>query len=397
MKKNGLLLIMLLTVTSTFADNWGIKRANCWSLFSYKYCAYAKVSCMNLVSRGGYVDLLGRYHPTETWSATALCDRSDKGCGMPQREYCEEYRQLYDFGFWQWYGANAGYEFTSAYPNGRQWAHWSNSYRLRPGVIREVVLDSAIFAEMDKVGNTYCNMSSDLVVDEENKTLAISNFTGQISILPESNFYSTYKVILIKEKKQPTEEQVNRVEELGNQLIFENVIASGELTVTRNGVVATGLLHDVLKENHATNLNDTSFGVNLSNVSSTVRFDVDLAADETISIVTYSDGGLDFSPAEVNTGSVASRAKIFENSSVEVYPNPAATSINVALSIKENTNVSVDMFNIKGEKIANVFNGSVNAGKKILQDIDISELASGLYFIKVVEGKKISVHKFTVK
>jgi hypothetical protein len=55
------------------------------------------------------------------------------------------------------------------------------------------------------------------------------------------------------------------------------------------------------------------------------------------------------------------------------------------------------MFNLKGEKVNSVYNGHLEAGKKDFKDVDISSLQSGLYLLKVIEGNKVSVHKFSVK
>ncbi|HOE39484.1 MAG TPA: T9SS type A sorting domain-containing protein [Bacteroidales bacterium] len=103
-------------------------------------------------------------------------------------------------------------------------------------------------------------------------------------------------------------------------------------------------------------------------------------------IVTYA--GIDPNPAN-NTACVAVTrvvSNLNENiaKAISVYPNPANNVLNVANA--ENANIVI--VNMLGEVVANVNNASSN------QNIDISKLANGTYFVKV-DGEvfKINVVK----
>jgi len=77
------------------------------------------------------------------------------------------------------------------------------------------------------------------------------------------------------------------------------------------------------------------------------------------------------------------------NELVSVSPNPASSDINVYFSneIKEKTNVTI--IDIIGKEI---INKEFIEGTKT--SISIYELTSGIYFIKIQQGKNIAVKKF---
>ena len=81
---------------------------------------------------------------------------------------------------------------------------------------------------------------------------------------------------------------------------------------------------------------------------------------------------------------IATNSNIVEASNISVYPNPANDFVTVANA--ENANIVI--VNMLGEVVANVNNASSN------QNIDISKLANGTYFVKV-DGEvfKINVVK----
>ena len=65
-----------------------------------------------------------------------------------------------------------------------------------------------------------------------------------------------------------------------------------------------------------------------------------------------------------------------------IYPNPFNPETSISFSLPHDSNVEVDVYNLLGEKAAEVFNGPMNGGNHRLT-FDGSHLASGVYLLKV--------------
>lgn len=63
-----------------------------------------------------------------------------------------------------------------------------------------------------------------------------------------------------------------------------------------------------------------------------------------------------------------------------VYPNPASDKANIDFTLTNSGNVSIDIYNIYGEHIANVYDSFINEGFNSI-NINTSNLAAGVYFI----------------
>jgi len=74
------------------------------------------------------------------------------------------------------------------------------------------------------------------------------------------------------------------------------------------------------------------------------------------------------------------------------YPNPFNPTTVIEFSIPNTSQVSLEVFNIKGEKVNQLLNEELNAGKYQFK-FDASQLSSGLYFYKIVSGKYSATKK----
>ena len=78
------------------------------------------------------------------------------------------------------------------------------------------------------------------------------------------------------------------------------------------------------------------------------------------------------------------------------YPNPFNPSTKISFSLPVNSRVSLNVFNVLGQKVASLINGNISAGEKEIT-FDASRLTSGIYFYRLdavsVEGKKFSSTK----
>lgn len=77
------------------------------------------------------------------------------------------------------------------------------------------------------------------------------------------------------------------------------------------------------------------------------------------------------------------------------YPNPFNPTTTISYMIPKSSNVSLKVYNINGQLIETLFDGSQNAGIYMTQ-FDASKLASGIYFYKLESGDFKEVKKMTV-
>ena len=94
-------------------------------------------------------------------------------------------------------------------------------------------------------------------------------------------------------------------------------------------------------------------------------------------------------PASVSINEVTS----IEN--LNVYPNPATDFVSISYTTNGNENVSYRMTDLSGKSVI-VRNLGVRNGVQI-ENIDLSNLASGMYILEIAAGNNRSVQKVTVK
>tara|TARA_B100000900_G_scaffold412935_1_gene435750 strand:+ start:234 stop:1070 length:837 start_codon:yes stop_codon:yes gene_type:complete len=79
------------------------------------------------------------------------------------------------------------------------------------------------------------------------------------------------------------------------------------------------------------------------------------------------------------------------------YPNPFNPSTSFEINIPEHNYLDVNVYDIRGLKVDNVYSGNINSGKHTLR-WDANELQSGVYFIKSdFSGKSYSQKVLLVK
>jgi hypothetical protein len=73
--------------------------------------------------------------------------------------------------------------------------------------------------------------------------------------------------------------------------------------------------------------------------------------------------------------------------SLNLYPNPAKGKAEINIDLLKSGNATVQIYNLSGKRIRNIFSGPLTAGENKLS-IDLQGLSSGMYLVKVeVEGK----------
>ena len=79
------------------------------------------------------------------------------------------------------------------------------------------------------------------------------------------------------------------------------------------------------------------------------------------------------------------------------YPNPFNPTTNIAFSLKDASNVTMEIFNIKGQKVKTLINDRLEAGSHRIiwdgKDEDNKSVSSGIYFYKMKASKFVSTKK----
>ena len=76
----------------------------------------------------------------------------------------------------------------------------------------------------------------------------------------------------------------------------------------------------------------------------------------------------------------------------QLFPNPIISFGHLKYQLEESSKVSIKMFNIHGEEVANIFEGFKNAGSHELE-INRNHLNAGIYFVVIESGNKSEVQK----
>lgn len=91
---------------------------------------------------------------------------------------------------------------------------------------------------------------------------------------------------------------------------------------------------------------------------------------------------------EITMATVLDQANVFEGgSSLNVFPNPANTRTSVEFSLNQSENITVEVFNLMGQKIATLADGWMAQGAHTqfwtLTDDSGNEVADGMYLVKL--------------
>lgn len=228
-------------------------------------------------------------------------------------------------------------------------------------------------------------------------TLTIQNLTGTLSIQPGTDGFSTFKVLIIKERDDISEAEAQQADELAKNGVFNNIVASGTIYVSKGNISVTGLFNGVTGISNITT--PGSFGVNLSNVNLTQAINVSLLPNEHLTLIGMIDGGFDVSsairndpppppPPMAKPTSIENSLLAGNNSGqVEFYPNPASGYINCKVfAASPNEKITIKAFDLSGRVISQVYSGILQQGYSTIGNIDISGLAQGTYIMEVTTG-----------
>lgn len=103
------------------------------------------------------------------------------------------------------------------------------------------------------------------------------------------------------------------------------------------------------------------------------------------------DGAADYSdPVAVKVG--MKNSVLLEAPS----PNPARSQISLAFAVRERQEVSIIMYDVLGRRVKTLYRGTPTAGERQPVQVDVSSIASGAYFIRMVTGDHTEIRQCTV-
>lgn len=116
---------------------------------------------------------------------------------------------------------------------------------------------------------------------------------------------------------------------------------------------------------------------------------------------TASNNSLDFIVGSDSIYSVTPSVGINNNESIsdnkaQVFPNPTKNSSTLQLSLQEKAIVVIDVYNAIGEKCLSIEGGTRLSGIHNFQ-LDLTNVPSGIYFVKINEGNGKSQHATLIK
>ena len=77
---------------------------------------------------------------------------------------------------------------------------------------------------------------------------------------------------------------------------------------------------------------------------------------------------------------------------ISVYPNPTQVTSTINYFSVTNDEVNISLYNIVGEKVMDVHNGTVNSGTNQFE-VNMADLPKGVYVVRISDSKGIHTVK----
>ena len=84
---------------------------------------------------------------------------------------------------------------------------------------------------------------------------------------------------------------------------------------------------------------------------------------------------------------------------ISIYPNPISSNISIELYQIENSALTIEIFNIKGQKVSNIFNAYIEKGQHNLRfdlKTNNAKIASGVYFLRITNSSSAITKKILI-
>lgn len=101
--------------------------------------------------------------------------------------------------------------------------------------------------------------------------------------------------------------------------------------------------------------------------------------------------------ARLNVAGDDNSVEALAGNSVVAYPNPFANATTIDVTPAESGNVTIEVFNLVGARVATLYNGSAQGGVMIRAQFDATELPAGTYIFRVQAGDDVNMGKLLKK
>lgn len=136
----------------------------------------------------------------------------------------------------------------------------------------------------------------------------------------------------------------------------------------------------------------------VSNVNWVNAFPTNLedAVDFRLNVSSTVAANASFSNPHISTQVVGIKSVENKISAIGLYPNPAASAVNINIELNSNEKVSVSIFDITGKLVSTVIeNTEMNAGSNSV-NVSTNNLSNGLYFVSVSTGNFVQTQKLVI-
>ena len=79
---------------------------------------------------------------------------------------------------------------------------------------------------------------------------------------------------------------------------------------------------------------------------------------------------------------------------IEVYPNPNTGRFMISINSNNSEDIVVELVNIQGQ---HVYRKEINNVTNSVENIDISQFAKGIYYLRVNNGTDVAIRKVIVQ
>lgn len=389
----------------SFGHAWTVTRSWCGGFFNRKFEAHAEVSSYNYITYATGFNCLGQWVGYQAYyNPWTVCSNEDKGCTRPRVADCNNSGNSYDYTYtncaltnvapaWGYWGhARASYQIGSITitqdRSGRGYAGWQDAAWVNPDIAASLVTD----------GLSHGDITGEVSVTDDH-LLRVENLTGTVTIASGQDLYSKVRILVVKENESITDDEAMHRDELAKQGVFENVVYSSEIIVTKGSMTADGIFSGLPAGKLTDISNDESTGYSLNNISLSHTIDASLEPGEHLTVITIVDGGVDISSAIVPgaDGRPAAAQPVAGAIPTEIYPNPAVNTVNCKLfAASDNETITVKAFDITGKEIGTIYSGTSVKGYNVIENIDVSGLPQGVQVLEtnvggITERKKITI------
>ncbi|UKN02769.1 T9SS type A sorting domain-containing protein [Paracrocinitomix mangrovi] len=110
---------------------------------------------------------------------------------------------------------------------------------------------------------------------------------------------------------------------------------------------------------------------------------------QTPRIITIVEGGTDTTEESTLAEPIVIDPDYFE---AKAFPNPTTDNAQLAVEIDNEAQFDITLYNMNGQLVRNIHNGLLPSGRQLF-DLQLSELNSGMYIVRVISGEQVETVK----